>query len=79
MALLPTERLNIVLLETDDEDLRNEDSVNQIVEFGAKLLSEGKRAWFEVWYPNTTAETYDAVEVFSDGSFETLPPYTELV
>lgn len=68
--MLPTEKLVI----------RNVDEANdEIRAFAAELVVKGKRPWFEVWYPKTTAATFDAVEVDDDGTITTLPPYSELV
>lgn len=70
MADLPTERLYIENVDV---------ALATILAFAAKLESEGKRPWFEVWYPLTTSADFDAVEVFDHVRIETLPPYHELV
>lgn len=55
------------------------DSANaQIVAFGHSLRARGQRPWFEVWYPQTTVDDFDAVEVAVDGTITTMPPYAEL-
>lgn len=59
-------------------DIQDAERANlEILVFSAKLEAEGERAWFEVWYPYDTAETFDAVEVIG-GVIHTLPPYEEL-
>ena len=70
-----TERLNIQLpeglTERDQIDaLANE----QIRQFAVDLISSGKRPLFEVWYPQTTQDTFDVLELV-DGQFVTAPPY----
>lgn len=53
--------------------------VVKMLEFGHELHRLGERPWFEVWYPNTTVDTFDAVEFFPDtGAIVTLRPYAEL-
>jgi hypothetical protein len=91
---LPTHRLILraapaAATEDDANDFYN----SQILEYGAKMLSNGKRAWFEIIYPPPAAligtvdpiewmasqeETFDAVEVTPAGEIITLPPYSEL-
>lgn len=56
-----------------------DDAANaQIVAFAARLRGRGARPWFEVWYPQTTVDDFDAVEVDEAGVITTLPPYSEL-
>jgi len=76
--MLPTERLTIVP-PTDPLADFNQAALEQIHEFAAELVVRGERPWFEVWYPRSTADDFDAVEVADDGTITTLPPYTELV
>lgn len=65
---VPTQRLTI-----QDPDF----ALGDIITFAAQLELAGERAWFEVWYPGTTDNDFDAVEV-KDGVITTLPPYAEL-
>lgn len=50
----------------------------QIRAFAERLRRREMRPWFEVWYPHTTINDFDAVEVAEDGTITTLPPYSEL-
>jgi hypothetical protein len=68
-------------------------ALGQIMAKAAELRAAGQRSWFEVRYPipehegdDRTLEqkladreaTYDAIEVFEDGSIKTLLPYAWL-
>lgn len=74
----PTRRLDVV-------DVDNADA--EIAAFAQRLIDEGERPWFEVWYPRpehfdgtdeewdaAQADTFDALELV-DGEIVTLPPY----
>lgn len=69
-AELPTRRLDIIDVDT---------ALAAILAFAARLVEAGERPWFEVWYPGTTEDDFDAVEVFDSVNIVTLAPYSELV
>lgn len=70
-----TERLNIQLPETAMErDELDAIANEQIRQFAVDLIAAGKRPLFEVWYPTTTQDTFDVLELV-DGQFVTAPPY----
>ena len=75
---IPTEKLTIIA-PTDPLTDFDRAALEQIRAFAAELVVRGERPWFEVWYPSSTADDFDAVEVAEDGTITTLPPYTELV
>lgn len=64
---------------SDAEQALAESANAQIRAFAARLRGRGARPWFEVWYPQTTVDDFDAVEVAEDGTITTLPPYAELL
>lgn len=77
MKETPTERLVVTYPAEPLDDIALAEHTNaQLMEFALKLQAEGKRPWFEVFYPGTTEETFDAMELL-DGQLYTLPPYNE--
>lgn len=82
---IPTERVDIIWTDwmlkntephSDERALFAMQFINAKV---AELRAARKRVWFEVWYPETTEENFDAIEVLDDGTMITLPPYEELL
>lgn len=79
--MLPTERLDIPTMESlgiDNEDDYSAYTVSLVLTKADEIVAAGERPWFEVWFPDDTPESFDAVEVI-DGVITTTKPYTELL
>lgn len=60
------------------EDELNKLANAQIRDYASELVTAGERPWFEVWYPQTRAADFDAVEVVAGVHIITLPHYKEI-